>query len=82
MLEVRMALRQLTSDQRRVFVMADVIGHTHDEIARELAIPPGTSKWRLAQARRHLQRALSNRNKTERRSVRTAPLPQTSRSDF
>lgn len=57
-LAVRSALRRLTWDQRRVFVMYDVLGHTHNEIAGLLAIAPGTSKRRLANARKRLQKAL------------------------
>ena len=53
------ALRELTTEQCRVFVMYDVLGHTHVEIARRLAIPLGTSKSRLSEARRRLRRALS-----------------------
>ena len=56
---LRTALRQLTPEQCRVFVMYDVLGHTHVEIARLLAIPLGTSKSRLSEARRRLRRALS-----------------------
>jgi RNA polymerase sigma-70 factor (ECF subfamily) len=55
---IRTALRRLTRDQRRVFVLYDVLGHTHNEIARRLAIPPGTSKSRLSDARRRLREAL------------------------
>lgn len=56
---LRTALRQLTPEQCRVFVMYDVLGHTHVEIARLLAIPLGTSKSRLCEARRRLRNALS-----------------------
>jgi DNA-directed RNA polymerase specialized sigma24 family protein len=49
----------LTSEQCEVFVLYDVLGHTHDEIARRLAIPLGTSKSRLFDARRRLRKALS-----------------------
>src|SRR5688572_10771513 len=55
---IRTALRQLTTDQYRVFVMYEVIGYTHDEIAGRLAIASGTSRWRLAEARRRLQQSL------------------------
>jgi RNA polymerase sigma-70 factor (ECF subfamily) len=58
-LALRTALRQLTPEQCRVLVMYDVLGHTHVEIARLLAIPLGTSKSRLSEARRRLRRALS-----------------------
>jgi RNA polymerase sigma-70 factor, ECF subfamily len=59
-LAVRTALRRLTPEQCRVFVMYDVMGHTHVEIARLLAIPLGTSKSRLCEARRRLRRALAD----------------------
>lgn len=55
---IRVALRWLTRNQRRVFVLYDVLGHTHTEIARRLAIPLGTSKRRLGDARRRLRQAL------------------------
>jgi RNA polymerase sigma-70 factor (ECF subfamily) len=58
-LALRTALRWLTPEQCRVFVMYDVLGHTHVEIARLLAIPLGTSKSRLSEARRRLREALS-----------------------
>jgi RNA polymerase sigma-70 factor, ECF subfamily len=55
---IRTALRRLTRDQRKVFVLYDVLGHTHREIAQRLAIPAGTSKSRLSDARRRLRDAL------------------------
>ena len=55
---IRNALRHLTREQRRVFVLFDVLGYTHQEIARRLTIPTGTSKSRLADARRRLRQAL------------------------
>jgi RNA polymerase sigma-70 factor (ECF subfamily) len=55
---LRAALRQLSSEQRRVFILYDVLGHTHVEIARRLAIPLGTSKSRLSEARKRLRQAL------------------------
>jgi RNA polymerase sigma-70 factor (ECF subfamily) len=57
-LEIRTALRQLPPQQRRVFILYDVLGHTHREIARRLEIPLGTSKSRLSDARRRLRAAL------------------------
>jgi RNA polymerase sigma-70 factor (ECF subfamily) len=55
---LRTALRRLSRDQRRVFVLYHVLGYTHREIARRLAIPPGTSKSRLSDARRRLRQSL------------------------
>ena len=61
---LRMALRQLPTGQYRVFVMYEVIGYTHSEIARRLAIRSGTSRGRLAEARRRLQQLLGPRQRT------------------
>ena len=52
------AVGELTRDHRRVLVMYELIGLTHKEIAASLAIPVGTSKWRLSNARIRLQQAL------------------------
>jgi len=57
-LAIRRALRGLTSAQREVFLLYDVLGHTHNEIAARLAIPPNTSKSRLSDARRRLREGL------------------------
>ena len=57
-LAMRAALRRLTSVQREVFVLYDVLGHTHKEIAQRLAIPLNTSKSRLSDARRRLREEL------------------------
>ena len=58
---IRAALRALTRDQYRVFVMYELIGYTHNEIAERLSIPLGTSKSRLSYARRRLQEELASR---------------------
>jgi RNA polymerase sigma-70 factor (ECF subfamily) len=55
---MRRALQQLTSAQREVFVLYDVLGLTHKEIADRLAIPLNTSKSRLSDARKRLREAL------------------------
>jgi RNA polymerase sigma-70 factor, ECF subfamily len=55
---IRTALRQLTRNQRQVFVLYHVLGYTHTEIAQRLAIPAGTSKSRLSDARGRLRDAL------------------------
>ena len=57
-LAIRKALRRLTAVQRQVFVMYDVLGHTHKEIAQRLAIPLNTSKSRLSDARQRLREVL------------------------
>jgi RNA polymerase sigma-70 factor (ECF subfamily) len=69
-LAIRMALRKLAREQYRVFVLYEVIGCTHHEIAARLAIPLGTSKWRLGEARKRLQESLYDRNRFARPSQR------------
>jgi RNA polymerase sigma-70 factor (ECF subfamily) len=58
LLAMRRALRRLTSVQRQVFVLYDVLGHSHIEIAERLAIPLNTSKSRLSDARKRLREVL------------------------
>ena len=48
----------LSAKLRPVFVMHDVEGYTHEEIATSLGIPVGTSKARLFDARAKLRAAL------------------------
>ncbi len=57
-LAMRRALRRLTPVQREVFVLYDVLGHTHTDIAQRLAIPLNTSKSRLSDARHRLREVL------------------------
>jgi RNA polymerase sigma-70 factor (ECF subfamily) len=45
--EIRRALDSLPSDQRQVIELAYFGGLTHSEIARRLALPPGTVKGRM-----------------------------------
>jgi RNA polymerase sigma-70 factor, ECF subfamily len=49
---------ELPENLRTVFLMHDVEGYKHAEIAGALAIPVGTSKARLSRAREKLRRAL------------------------
>jgi len=53
------AIDALSEKLRPVFVMHDVEGYTHDEIAGTLGIPVGTSKARLFDARAKLRLALA-----------------------
>jgi len=50
---------RLPDGYRTVFVMHDVEGYTHDEIATALGIREGTSKAQLSRARAKLRKALS-----------------------
>jgi RNA polymerase sigma-70 factor, ECF subfamily len=52
------AIDALSEKLRPVFVMHDVEGYTHEEIAGSLGIPVGTSKARLFDARAKLRVAL------------------------
>jgi len=58
------AISELPPGYRTVFVLHDVEGFTHDEIARLLGIAEGTSKAQLFKARRTM-RALLTRQEIE-----------------
>ena len=53
------AITALPEDLRMVFVMHDLEGFKHHEIAGALALPVGTSKTRLSRARQQLRDKLS-----------------------
>jgi RNA polymerase sigma-70 factor (ECF subfamily) len=53
------AARQLSPGARTVFLLHDVEGYTHEEIAVELGITPGGSKSQLFKARAKLRRLLA-----------------------
>ena len=52
------ALARLPDGARQVFVLHDVEGYRHEEIARMLGVVPGTSKSQLHHARMALRRYL------------------------
>ena len=54
------AIDALPDGYRTVFVMHDVEGYTHEEIATSLGIQPGTSKAQLFRARAKLRVALAD----------------------
>jgi RNA polymerase sigma-70 factor, ECF subfamily len=54
------AADQLSPGARTVFLMHDVEGFTHEEIATELGITPGGSKSQLFKARAKLRRLLAH----------------------
>ncbi|MCC7195948.1 MAG: sigma-70 family RNA polymerase sigma factor [Gemmatimonadaceae bacterium] len=54
------AVQQLSSGARTVFVLHDVEGYTHEEIAQELGITSGGSKSQLFKARAKLRRLLAH----------------------
>jgi RNA polymerase sigma-70 factor (ECF subfamily) len=67
-IDLERAIEQLPHGCRQVFVLHDVEGYTHEEIAGLLAIEAGTSKSQLSHARRRLRAALDPpAGRTERR---------------
>jgi RNA polymerase sigma-70 factor (ECF subfamily) len=54
------AIDDLPHGYRTVFVMHDVEGYTHEEIATSLGVHPGTSKAQLFRARARLREALAD----------------------
>jgi len=58
-LRLHSAVDALSEKLRPVFLMHDVEGYTHEEIATTLGIPVGTSKARLFDARAKLRLALA-----------------------
>jgi RNA polymerase sigma factor (sigma-70 family) len=58
-LDLEQAILALADGYREVFVLHDLEGWTHDEIATRLGIAIGTSKSQLSRARRALRRHLT-----------------------
>ncbi|MBW0177795.1 sigma-70 family RNA polymerase sigma factor [Sediminibacterium sp.] len=56
--ELMELIRKLPPATHAVFVLYAVDGYTHREIAEQLQISEGTSKWHLSEARKKLQQAL------------------------
>lgn len=52
-------IQQLPVIQRTVFCLFVIEGYSHEEIAAQLQIPVGTSKWQLSQARAQLKKQLT-----------------------
>lgn len=59
LIDLEEALAALPDHQRVVVVLHDVEGFTHEEIAEQLGMAPGTSKATLSRARQVLRRILS-----------------------
>jgi len=57
---IEQAAARLPEGARTVFVLHDVEGYTHEDIARELGITPGASKSQLFKARAKLRRLLAH----------------------
>jgi RNA polymerase sigma factor (sigma-70 family) len=58
-IDLERALARLPHHQRAVVVLHDVEGYTHEEIAAQLGVAPGTSKATLSRARQTLRRLLT-----------------------
>jgi RNA polymerase sigma-70 factor (ECF subfamily) len=58
--DIEKAMAALPPGARAVFVLHDVEGRTHEEIASLLDVAPGTSKAQLHRARRLLREVLSS----------------------
>lgn len=61
-IDLEQAIAALPDGYRDVFVLHDIEGYTHEEIAQLLAIEAGTSKSQLSRARRALRAALNGRS--------------------
>jgi RNA polymerase sigma-70 factor (ECF subfamily) len=57
---IEAAAARLSPGARTVFLLHDVEGYTHEEIARELGITPGGSKSQLFKARAKLRQLLAH----------------------
>jgi RNA polymerase sigma-70 factor (ECF subfamily) len=60
-IDIEDAIARVPAHYRVVFVLHDIEGHTHDEIAAQLGIATGTSKSNLHRARRLMRKFLGNR---------------------
>jgi RNA polymerase sigma-70 factor (ECF subfamily) len=65
-LTLERAVDGLAPIYRDVFLLCEVEGYTHREVAGILEIPEGTSKGRLFEARRQLKRTLAARGLVQR----------------
>ena len=57
--EIMKLIHQLPPATHAVFVLYAVEGYNHREIAAQLQISEGTSKWHLSEARKKLQQAIT-----------------------
>lgn len=59
-MELERALDQLPDGMRRVIVLHDLEGYTHEEIAEAMSTTPSTSRSQLGRARAKLRNALDH----------------------
>jgi RNA polymerase sigma-70 factor (ECF subfamily) len=58
------ALKELPRGYRKIFMLHEVLGYEHQEIAKALGCAIGTSKSQLHKARMYLRKILQNGNRT------------------
>lgn len=63
--EILQLVRQLSPATQAVFNLYVIEGYNHNEIAGLMKISAGTSKWHLSEARKRLQKMLTEQQKTE-----------------
>lgn len=59
-LAVEQALKDLPDEEREAFVLVEVVGHTREEAADIVGVPPSTMRSRVSRARDRLARALGD----------------------
>ncbi len=64
-MDIEKAIAALSPGYRTILVMHDVEGFTHEEIASQLGIAPGTSKAQLFKARRVMRALLTGLEKND-----------------
>ena len=64
-LAIEAALPSLPDDERRAFVLVDVLGYSREEAAEVVGVPSSTMRSRLARARRRLVEALGEGDEVE-----------------
>lgn len=64
-MDLEKAIATLAPGYRMILVLHDVEGFTHEEIALQLGIAPGTSKAQLFKARRVMRALLTGREKND-----------------
>lgn len=57
--EIMQMVKQLPPATHAVFLLFAIDGYSHKEIASQLSISEGTSKWHLSEARKKLQQQLT-----------------------
>jgi RNA polymerase sigma-70 factor (ECF subfamily) len=65
-LNLKRAIRKLPSGYKRHFLLYDVLGYAHQEIARHLGCSTGSSKSQLHKARKRLRRLLQGERSAPR----------------